>query len=133
MIAYADDPAVPTNNRSTAAHSEHDFSKETVMAPQSDPLKELTAAPRSSIVASPRSTGTNQPANGAQATSAGPEDGAHAHGKPPLPHERDQSAHMTDGIPSRKVQQAAKDVARGLQDTSKSPEMDRAYQRQKGR
>jgi hypothetical protein len=40
---------------------------------------------------------------------------------------------MTDGIPSRKVQQAAKDVARGLQDTSKSPEMDRAYQRQKGR
>jgi len=48
-----------------------------------------------------------------------------------LPHERDQSSHMTDGIPSSKVRQASKDVERGLQDTSKSVEMDRAYQKQR--
>ena len=117
----------------TAAHSEHDFSQEMVMTQQSLPAKKPTTPPQSSKVANPGNTDANQPATGSAPTTDGPEDGGHAHGKPPLPHERDQSAHMTDGTPSRKVQQAAKDVARGLQDTSKSPEMDRAYQRQKGR
>lgn len=36
---------------------------------------------------------------------------------PHLPHERDQSVGMTDGIPSPQVQQAYKDVTRGLVDT----------------
>lgn len=36
---------------------------------------------------------------------------------PHLPHERDQSVGMTDGIPSPKVQQAFKDVERGLVNT----------------
>lgn len=36
---------------------------------------------------------------------------------PQLPHERDQSVGMTDGNPSPKVQQAYKDVTRGLVDT----------------
>lgn len=36
---------------------------------------------------------------------------------PQLPHERDQSVDMTDGIPSATVQQAYKDLKRGLVNT----------------
>lgn len=36
---------------------------------------------------------------------------------PKLPHERDQSVNMTDGIPSAEMQQAYRDVQRGLVDT----------------
>lgn len=39
---------------------------------------------------------------------------------PHLPHERDQSVGMTDGNPSPKVQQAYKDVKRGLVDTDEA-------------
>lgn len=50
----------------------------------------------------------------------------------PLPHERDQSAHgVTDGVPSAEVQQGYRDLQRGLQDTSRPPEIDRIEQRQK--
>lgn len=50
----------------------------------------------------------------------------------PLPHERDQNAQgMTDGVPSAEVQQGYRDLKRGLQDTSKSPEIERMHQRQK--
>ncbi|MDO9403732.1 MAG: hypothetical protein Q7T87_06865 [Polaromonas sp.] len=48
-----------------------------------------------------------------------------------MPHERDQSTDMTPGKPSAEVQQAGKDVKKGLQDTSKHPEMDTAYKKQK--
>ncbi|KQP11954.1 hypothetical protein [Pseudorhodoferax sp. Leaf267] len=49
-----------------------------------------------------------------------------------LPHERDQTEEgMTGGIASPDVQQAHRDLERGVKDTSKSPEMDRTYQRQK--
>ncbi len=50
----------------------------------------------------------------------------------PLPHERDQAdGDMTGGIASRDVQQGHRDLERGVQDTSKSVETDRTYQRQK--
>ncbi|MES2424464.1 MAG: hypothetical protein V4562_08555 [Pseudomonadota bacterium] len=48
----------------------------------------------------------------------------------PLPHERDESLGMTDGIPSKPVQQAFRDVSRGLQDTDRGPEAARAYRKQ---
>jgi hypothetical protein len=48
-----------------------------------------------------------------------------------LPHERDQSVDMTGGTPSREVQQAHRDVSRGLQDTSRAQETDRAYKKLK--
>ena len=48
-----------------------------------------------------------------------------------LPHERDQATEMTGGVPSPEVEQAYKDVKRGLQDTDKGPPSDRAYQKQK--
>jgi hypothetical protein len=48
-----------------------------------------------------------------------------------LPHERDQSEAMTSDEPSPIVEQASADVARGLKDTSKQPEMLDAYQKQK--
>ena len=46
-----------------------------------------------------------------------------------LPHERDQSTDMTAAAPDPVVKQAAKDVARGISDTSKGAEMDKAYKK----
>lgn len=50
---------------------------------------------------------------------------------PQLPHERDQSVGMTDGQPDAQVEQAYRDVSRGLQDTDRGPPSERAYQKQK--
>lgn len=49
-----------------------------------------------------------------------------------LPHERDQAADMTSSEPSADVAQASRDLKQGRKDTSKGPEMDTAYQKQKG-
>ena len=49
----------------------------------------------------------------------------------PLPHERDESVGMTDGVPSDQMQQAYRDLARGLQDTGRGPEADRVYKKLK--
>ena len=48
-----------------------------------------------------------------------------------LPHERDQSTGMTADAPDAVVQQAQRDLKRGLQDTSNAPEMNRAYSKLK--
>lgn len=49
-----------------------------------------------------------------------------------LPHERDQTEEgMTDGKVPPEGRRAHDDVERGVQDTSKSTEMDSAYRRQK--
>jgi hypothetical protein len=50
---------------------------------------------------------------------------------PAMPHDRDEKAGMTGGIPSGRVQQGSRDLKRGLQDTSRATEADRAYQKQK--
>lgn len=50
---------------------------------------------------------------------------------PKLPHERDQSVDMTHGQPDAQVEQAYRDVQRGLQDTDRGPPADKAYQKQK--
>ena len=47
---------------------------------------------------------------------------------PEMPHERDETVGMTGGVPNEHVRQAARDVERGLQDTSRAEETDRAYQ-----
>jgi len=49
----------------------------------------------------------------------------------PLPHERDESVGMTGGIASVPMQQAHRDLARGLQDTDRGPEADRTYRKLK--
>jgi hypothetical protein len=49
----------------------------------------------------------------------------------PLPHDRDESLGITDGIPSKPVQQAFRDLSRGLQDTDRGVEAGRAYQKLK--
>jgi hypothetical protein len=46
-----------------------------------------------------------------------------------LPHERDQSTDMTAATPDPAIHQAAKDLKRGLSDTSKGAEMDKAYRK----
>ena len=48
-----------------------------------------------------------------------------------MPHERDESVDMTAEAPDPMIEQAAVDVARGLQDTSKGAELNRAYQKLK--
>lgn len=48
-----------------------------------------------------------------------------------LPHERDQSDDMTARQPDPQVLQAARDLKRNLQDTSKSAAMDEAYRKLK--
>ncbi len=44
-----------------------------------------------------------------------------------MPHERDESADMTDEKINPQIEQAAVDLKRGLQDTSKGAELNRAY------
>ena len=46
---------------------------------------------------------------------------------PQMPHERDETAGMTGGVPSERVRQAARDLADGRRDTSRATESDRAY------
>ena len=46
-----------------------------------------------------------------------------------LPHERDQATDMTDRAPDPQIEQAAKDVANGLADTSKANELDATYRK----
>jgi hypothetical protein len=48
-----------------------------------------------------------------------------------MPNERDESVAMTLDKPDPVIEQAAVDVARGLQDTSKGAELDRAYKKLK--
>ena len=51
---------------------------------------------------------------------------------PKLPHERDESgAGMTPAAPDSTIQQAYRDVQRGLQDTDRGPPAGKAYQKQK--
>lgn len=60
---------------------------------------------------------------------SGPEDLTAPEGR--LPHERDQSIDMTDGARHPEVEQAYKDVQRGLRDTDRGPVAHKAYQKQK--
>ena len=48
-----------------------------------------------------------------------------------LPHERDQSTDMTSQPASPEVVQGARDLKKGIKDTSKAPEMDKAYKKLK--
>ncbi|ABE42108.1 hypothetical protein [Polaromonas sp. JS666] len=48
-----------------------------------------------------------------------------------LPHERDEAVDMTGEQTSPLIEQAERDVRKGLKDTSKAPEMDRAYKKLK--
>lgn len=48
-----------------------------------------------------------------------------------LPHERDQSTDMTSDATNPEVMQAARDLQKGIKDTSNAPEMDQAYKKLK--
>ena len=50
---------------------------------------------------------------------------------PELPHERDQEAGTTGDVPSESVQQAYRDLKRGLVDTDRGVEAGRTYQKLK--
>lgn len=48
-----------------------------------------------------------------------------------LPHDRDQAVDMTSAQTNPLIEQAAKDLKKGLKDTSKAREMNQAYKKQK--
>lgn len=48
-----------------------------------------------------------------------------------LPSDRDQAVDMTGGQNSPVIEQAARDIDKGIKDTSKAPEMDRTYKKLK--
>ena len=50
---------------------------------------------------------------------------------PKLPHEHDESVGATGGVPSEAMQQAYRDVKRGLQDTSRGAAANAAYEKLK--
>lgn len=50
---------------------------------------------------------------------------------PKLPHERDESVGTTGGVPNAMIQQAYRDVKRGLQDTSRGTAANAAYEKLK--
>lgn len=54
-----------------------------------------------------------------------------AAGQTDLPHERDETVGMTGGIADPVIQQAHRDVERGIEDTSRSNETDQAYRKLK--
>lgn len=56
---------------------------------------------------------------------------ATASSEPKLPHDRDEGVGMTGGVQSARIQQGAIDLKRGVQDTSRAPEADRAYDKLK--
>jgi hypothetical protein len=51
--------------------------------------------------------------------------------EPRLPHEHDESADQQGSPPTELGRQAGSDIRRGLKDTDRGPEMDRAYKQQK--
>ncbi len=51
--------------------------------------------------------------------------------EPLLPNERDEKVGSTGGVPSPRVQQGARDLKRGVQDTSRATEANAAYEKQK--
>ena len=87
-----------------------------------------SAEPRTtpaSVDTTRRQTASTSPSDAVPATNTSEEQ------HPKLPHERDQSVDMTHGQPDVQVQQAYRDVQRGLQDTDRGPPADKAYQKQK--
>lgn len=96
-------------------------------SPSTHPRAEEEIVPSAPIPArTERRVNTTQPA--AQPGS-GPEDLSAPEGR--LPHERDQATDMTDGERHPEVEQAYKDLQRGLQDTDRGVPAHQAYQKQK--
>ena len=84
--------------------------------------KSIPAAPAKSSPPGLSST-ANQPAPSGETNAPAAGQG--------MPSDRDQSTDMTATTPDPLIQQAAKDLKRGLSDTSKGAETDKAYQKQK--
>lgn len=96
-------------------------------APSPSPDRSPSGAPGSSEGMPPKTPVDGRARPGHASTPADASDEASL----ALPHERDQSVGMTDGAPDPQVEQASKDLGRGLKDTGKGPAMDAAYDKLK--
>ena len=76
---------------------------------------------------SPSSVPPQPPAHSASVGNLSPTSDVADEAKLKMPNERDESVDMTADEPDPMIEQAAVDVARGLQDTSKGAELNRAY------
>lgn len=84
-----------------------------------DPAAPLVTVPRPEEGPSQRNIDTTHTAPDPNAPVTDPHNLAHQRAlqRPKLPHERDESVGMTDGAPSPVIEQAYRDVERGLVDT----------------
>ena len=104
-------PAPPNNTDLTADQSRPQDSVETV-------IKLNAAADQSAIAAKPTRARPGRPAKPAASL-------------PKLPHERDESINTTGTVASEPMEQAARDVKRGLVDTDRGAEAGRTYKKLK--
>ena len=101
------------------------------------PPSDQTSKPDTAATQATPAAGKGMPARDAREPESGqagrqitPQDAA-VEASLELPSDRDQSSEMTAAAPDPKVEQAATDLKRGLSDTSKGAETDKAYQKQK--
>jgi len=95
--------------------------------PSTSPRAEEETVPSATIPArTERRVNTTQPQ---VQPGSGPEDLSAPEAR--LPHERDQATDMTDGERHPEVEQAYKDLQRGLKDTDRGVPAHQAYQKQK--
>ncbi len=104
-------PAPPKNTEFTADESRPPDSVETVI--------KLKAAPDQSVIAA-------KPARARLSLPVKPDASS-----PKLPHERDESINTTGTVASEPMEQAARDVKRGLVDTDRGAEAGRTYRKLK--
>jgi hypothetical protein len=111
-------------------HDLHDTSKATAFAKEADPAADRAGR------------GAGQPAQSPQTDrlpTEDPQTGKNESIKQSLalPHDRDESTDMTGGQANPRhdpeIEQAARDLAAGLKDTSRAPEMDRSYKKMSGK
>ena len=91
--------------------------------------KRINQVTRASVAGEPPAEPVQVAGAGGQIDTTSPQEEPSA--PPALPHERDEKVGMTGGVQSARVQQGARDLKRGLQDTTRATEADAAYKKQK--
>ena len=83
------------------------------------------ATPRKPVTKRSDNSATGAPTGGVDLVTPGHSSTPH------MPHERDEAVGSTGGAPSERMRQGHRDLKRGVQDTSRTPEAGRAYDKLK--
>jgi hypothetical protein len=103
------------------------MTRDTITPPR-EPARRPSAGTPGSSQGMPARQASEGRARPGQASS--PQDASHEAGLA-MPHERDQAVDMTEDTVDPLMDQAQKDLKRGLRDTGKTPAMNAAYQKLK--